>query len=120
MDQGVGYGWGKLADVYRPRRDGPAPLALLWHGVEPDERGALAARGTAVARRGVAAVVPDWRSDEPDGGRAHLLASLDFARELARQRPAEFAAADGWPPSGAVCLAGGSTRRHRSARPGGA
>jgi dienelactone hydrolase len=91
IERGVRYGPKKRADVYRPRRVGPAPLALLWHGVGPDDRAALGPLATAVARLGVAVVVPDWRSDAPDGGRAHLLASLDFTRELARDRPAELA-----------------------------
>jgi predicted esterase len=136
IERGVRYGPKKLADVYLPRRDGPAPLALLWHGVGPDDRAALGPLATAVASLGVAVVVPDWRSDAPDGGRAHLLASLDFTRELARDRPAELAtsatsddsfvlagwsrggrmatslalnpaAAGGWRPSAVVCLAAG-------------
>ena len=92
---------------------------------------------TEVAALGVAVVVPDWESEAPDGGRAHLLASLDFARGLARERPAELATggdgefvlagwsrggrmaaslalnpetAGGWRPSAVVCLAGGFHR----------
>ena len=92
---------------------------------------------TEVAQLGVAVVVPDWDSDAPDGGRAHLLASLDFARGLTRARPDELAtgddgefvlagwsrggrmavslalnpeAAEGWRPSAVVCLASGLHR----------
>jgi len=126
VERGVGYGAGKLADVYRPRHeDRPAPLALLWHGVGPDDRGALRPLATAVAGLGVIAVVPDWRSDAPDGGRAHLLASLDFTREraadggsfvlvgwsrggrMATSLALNPAVAGGWRPAAVVCLAVG-------------
>jgi predicted esterase len=137
IERGVDYGLGKRADVYRPRRAGPAPLALLWHGVGVDERDVLAPLAAEVAGLGVSVVVPDWESEGTDGGRAHLLASLDFARGLARERPAELATgADGefvlagwsrgsrmaaslalnpetvggWRPSAVVCLAGGFRR----------
>jgi predicted esterase len=137
IERGVDYGLGKLADVYRPSRAGPAPLALLWHGVGVDERDVLAPLAAEVARLGVSVVVPDWESEVTDGGRAHLLASLDFARGLARERPAELATGaggefvlagwsrgsrmaaslalnpetvGGWRPAAVVCLAGGFRR----------
>jgi dienelactone hydrolase len=137
IERGVDYGLGKLADVYRPSRAGPAPLALLWHGVGVDERDVLEPLACEVAGLGVAVVVPDWESEVTDGGRAHLLASLDFARGLARERPAELATGPdgefvlagwsrgsrmaaslalnpetvgGWRPSAVVCLAGGFRR----------
>ena len=137
IERGVDYGLGKLADIYRPRRAGPAPLALLWHGIGVDERDVLEPLAAEVARLGVAVVVPDWDSEAPDGGRAHLLASLDFARGLARARPDELATGDdgefvlagwsrggrmaaslalnpatagGWRPSAVVCLAAGFHR----------
>ena len=137
IERGVDYGVGKLADIYRPRRAGPAPLALLWHGVGVDERDVLEPLASEVAGLGVAVVVPDWESEVADGGRAHLLASLDFARGLARERRAELAAGPdgefvlagwsrgsrmaasltlnpetvgGWRPSAVVCLAGGFRR----------
>jgi dienelactone hydrolase len=137
IERGVDYGLGKLADIYRPRRAGPAPLALLWHGVGVDERDVLEPLASEVAGLGVAVVVPDWESEVADGGRAHLLASLDFARGLARERRAELAAGPdgefvlagwsrgsrmaaslalnpetvgGWRPSAVVCLAGGFRR----------
>ena len=137
VERGVHYGLGKLADTYRPTRGGPAPLALLWHGIGADERDVLEPLATEVAALGVAVVVPDWESEVPDGGRAHLLASLDFARGLARDRPAELmtgrdgefvlvgwsrggrmaaslalnpGTAGGWRPSAVVCLAGGFHR----------
>jgi predicted esterase len=137
VERGVDYGLGKLADTYLPTRDGPAPLVLLWHGIGVDERDVLEPLATEAARLGVAVVVPDWESEVPDGGRAHLLASLDFARKLARDRPAELMTgrdgefvlvgwsrggrmaaslalnpqtAGGWRPSAVVCLAGGFHR----------
>jgi dienelactone hydrolase len=137
IERGVGYGLGKLADVYRPGRDGPAPLALLWHGIGAGQRDVLGPLAAEVAGRGVAVIVPEWESDAPDGGRAQLLASVDFARGLARQQPARLAAgrdgefvlagwsrggrmaaslalnpetAGGWRPSAVVCLAGGFRR----------
>jgi len=121
IERGVDYGLGKLADIYRPGRAGPAPLALLWHGVGVDERD----------------VLQPLASEVTDGGRAHLLASLDFARGLARERPAELATGPdgefalagwsrgsrmaaslalnpetvgGWRPAAVVCLAGGFRR----------
>jgi dienelactone hydrolase len=137
IERGVDYGLGKLADIYWPRRDGPAPLALLWHGIGVDQRDVLEPLAAEVAGLGVAVVVPDWESEVADGGRAHLLASLDFARALARERAGELATGDdgefvlagwsrggrmaaslalnpetagGWRPSAVVCLAGGFHR----------
>ena len=137
IERGVDYGLGKLADIYRPGRAGPAPLALLWHGVGVDERDVLQPLASEVAGLGVAVVGPDWDSEVTAGGRAHLLASLDFARGLARERPAELATGPdgefalagwsrgsrmaaslalnpetvgGWRPAAVVCLAGGFRR----------
>ncbi|MGP3925625.1 alpha/beta hydrolase [Streptomyces sp. 8N616] len=77
---------GKAIDVYRPRagaHDTAVPTVLLWHGKGPDERDVLQPLAEAVARSGLNVLVPDWRSDAPDDGRAHLLESLDFARDQA-------------------------------------
>ncbi len=72
---------GKLIDIHRPATDGgPLPTVLLWHGVSPDERTVMAPVARAVAALGALVLVPDWRSDAPDRGRAHLLDSLEYAR----------------------------------------
>jgi hypothetical protein len=52
-------------------------LALLWHRIGVDERDVLEPPARAVSGLGVAVVVPDWESEAADGGRAHLLASVD-------------------------------------------
>lgn len=71
-------------DVYRPAADGPpGPGVLLWHGVGPDEKDVLATLAREVASHGLPVFVPDWRSDEPDGGRSHLTASLRYVRDHA-------------------------------------
>ncbi|MEU5546613.1 alpha/beta hydrolase [Streptomyces sioyaensis] len=76
---------GKQLDVYRPAgaSSGPAPTVLLWHGIGPDERDILDPLARTAAERGLLVLVPDWRSDAADGGRAHLLESLAFARKEA-------------------------------------
>ncbi|MEU4211580.1 alpha/beta hydrolase [Streptomyces sp. NPDC026206] len=74
---------GKCIDIHRPgTAPAPAPLptVLLWHGIGPDERDVLRPLARAVAALGALVLAPDWRSDAPDGGRAHLLASLEYAR----------------------------------------
>lgn len=135
VERGIPYGLGKLLDVYRPsRRDvPPSPTVLLWHGVGLDERDVLETLATSTAGYGLTVVVPDWRSDEPDEGRAHLLTSLDFTRSRALElgglgedalvlagwsRGGRDAAAvgvrpdvvGGWRPLGVVCLAASYSR----------
>jgi len=131
-ERGIPYGHGKLLDMYRPRAGGPAPVVLLWHGVGLDERDVLGSLARATARLGVVVIVPDWRSDAADGGRAHLLASLAFTREHAAglggrgegivlagwSRGGRCAAAvgvrpggvDGWRPAAVACLGAAYTR----------
>jgi len=130
----VPYGHGKLLDIYRPDSGGgPAATVLLWHGAGPDERDALAPLAAAAAGHGLTVVAPDWRSDAPDGGGAHLLASLAFTLERAGSlgglgedaivlagwsRGGRSAAAvgvrpdavGGWRPLGVVCLGAAFTR----------
>ncbi|MEV5374634.1 alpha/beta hydrolase [Streptomyces nondiastaticus] len=74
---------GKAVDVYGPPGGGTAPTVLLWHGMGPDERDIMRPVAEAAAAQGVVVLVPDWRSDAPDRGAAHLLDSLAFARERA-------------------------------------
>ncbi|MEV8398112.1 alpha/beta hydrolase [Streptomyces niveus] len=71
-------------DVHRPAADRPAgPSVLLWHGIGPDEKDVLAPLARAIASHGLPVLVPDWRSDAPDGGRSHLMASLRYVRDHA-------------------------------------
>ncbi|WP_246033458.1 alpha/beta hydrolase [Streptomyces hundungensis] len=74
----------QLLDVYRPQST-PAPsrAVLLWHGMGPDMRSEVAPLAEETAAHGLTVFVPDWRSDAPDGGRAHLTASLRYVRENA-------------------------------------
>ncbi|MFI1161610.1 alpha/beta hydrolase [Streptomyces sioyaensis] len=83
--RGLVYGpSGKQLDVYRPAgTSGPAPTVLLWHGIGPDERDVMEPLARTAAERGLLVLAPDWRSDAADGGRAHLLESLAFARKEA-------------------------------------
>ncbi|WP_330317633.1 alpha/beta hydrolase [Streptomyces platensis] len=83
--RGLVYGpSGKQLDVHRPAgASGAMPTVLLWHGIGPDERDVLEPLARATAAHGALVLVPDWRSDAPDGGRSHLLESLAFARKEA-------------------------------------
>ncbi|MFF3545024.1 alpha/beta hydrolase [Streptomyces platensis] len=95
--RGLIYGpSGKQLDVHRPAGafgtpEGTAstastatlPTVLLWHGIGPDERDVLEPLARATAAHGALVLVPDWRSDAPDGGRSHLLESLAFLRKEA-------------------------------------
>ncbi|MFE0044441.1 alpha/beta hydrolase family protein [Streptomyces albireticuli] len=81
---------GKAVDVYGPgdvsgSGAGGAPVVLLWHGTGPDERAMMAPVARAAAARGLVVFVPDWRSDAPDRGRAHLLDSLAHVHEHAAE-----------------------------------
>ncbi|WP_241002400.1 alpha/beta hydrolase [Streptomyces sp. CB01881] len=106
----VEYAPGRLMDVHRPACGvGPWPVVLLWHGRGPDERDVLRPLANEAAGLGLLVLVPDWRSDEEDGGRAHLLASFGHARRHAAGYggdPTRFVLA-GWSLGGreAVALA---------------
>ncbi|MFI9049193.1 alpha/beta hydrolase [Streptomyces sp. NPDC053427] len=80
-ERGLVYGpSGKRLDVHRPAGvTGPVPTVLLWHGIGPDERDVLEPLARAAAARGLLVLVPDWRSDAADGGRAQLQESMAFA-----------------------------------------
>ncbi|MFJ3955070.1 alpha/beta hydrolase [Streptomyces libani] len=83
--RGLVYGpGGKQLDVHRPAgASGAMPTVLLWHGIGPDERDVLEPLARTAAAHGLLVLVPDWRSDAADGGRAHLLESLAFVRKEA-------------------------------------
>ena len=81
----VEYLPGRGMDVYAG--PGEARPVLLWHGRGPDERQVLRPLARLAAEMGLVVFVPDWRPDAADGGRAELLASVEFARSAA----AEFA-----------------------------
>ncbi|RFU82277.1 alpha/beta hydrolase [Streptomyces triticagri] len=79
----------KAVDIHTPDADadadpGVGPIVLLWHGTGPDERDVLAPLARAVAALGHTVLVPDWQSDQPDGGRRHLTDSLQFALDHSR------------------------------------
>ncbi|TJZ57470.1 alpha/beta hydrolase [Streptomyces piniterrae] len=83
--RGLVYGpSGQRLDLYRPENAShPATTVLLWHGIGPDERDVLEPLARTAAARGLLVLVPDWRSDAADGGKAQLLESLAFARKEA-------------------------------------
>ena len=74
------YAPGRLVDVFG---DSSQPTVLLWHGMQTDARAAVRPLAGMLADHGAAVVAPDWNSHADDGGRADLLRSLDFARNVA-------------------------------------
>jgi acetyl esterase/lipase len=133
VQRAIPYGHGKVLDIYRPGEPaaGPVPAVLLWHGVGPDQRDVLEPLARATAELGAMVFVPDWRSDAPDGGRAHLLGSASFTRQHVPQLGGHAdaivlagwsrggkaaagiavnpAAAGGWRPAAVACLGSGFT-----------
>ncbi|MGW6027471.1 alpha/beta hydrolase [Streptomyces sp. NPDC055099] len=128
-------GGSKLLDVHASGQQDDR-CVLLWHGTGPDERHVLATLAREIAALGPTVVVPDWRSDQPDGGREHLVDSLRYVHEHAHQlipgtsrlilagwsagagaavgvalQPKEF---DGPPPAAVVGIAGGYRRPART------
>jgi dienelactone hydrolase len=124
----IAYGYGQMLDLVAPIGRGVTGLVLLWHGRGPNERDVLEPLSRQIVRAGLAVMVPDWQSDADDGGRAHLLSSLSFARAhvhewtgtsgivLAGWSLGASAGADitlhpecvgGWRPAGFVGIAGG-------------
>jgi dipeptidyl aminopeptidase/acylaminoacyl peptidase len=73
------YAPSRLADLYG---DVSQPTVLLWHGMQTDARAAVRPLAEALAERRLHVVVPDWNSHAADGGRADLLNSVDFSRQL--------------------------------------
>lgn len=74
------YAPGRLVDVHGEGRDG---IVLLWHGRGPDSRTVVSDLAGEIAQHDVTVVVPDWSSEVSDGGKADLLASLTYARDIA-------------------------------------
>lgn len=95
------YAPGRLVDVFG---DSSRPTVLLWHGMQTDARAAVRPLAGMLADHGAAVVAPDWNSHADDGGRADLLASLDFARNLASDAALVLV---GWSLGG--CAAAGLT-----------
>ncbi|MFE6052965.1 alpha/beta hydrolase [Kitasatospora sp. NPDC056446] len=96
-------------DVHRPLTGtaGAAPVVLLWHGRGADERDVLRPLAREAAGLGLLVLVPDWSSDQADGGRTELLASLAQARVIADRfggDPARFVLA-GWSSGGREAVA---------------
>ncbi|MFD4655709.1 alpha/beta hydrolase family protein [Kitasatospora sp. NPDC058444] len=103
------YAAGRLTDIHLPTADGtgPAPVVLLWHGSGPDERDVLRPLAREAAELGLLVLVPDWNAEQPDGGRAELLASLARARGIATDHggdPTRFVLA-GWSMGGREAIA---------------
>ncbi|MEU3743452.1 alpha/beta hydrolase [Streptomyces sp. NPDC032198] len=121
----------KLLDVYASGQQDNR-CVLLWHGMGPDERDVLASLAGQIAGLGPTVLVPDWRSDQPDGGREHLTDALRYGRDHVRElcdgsgqlalagwsagagaamgvalQPEHF---DGWRPAAVVGIAGGYRR----------
>jgi dienelactone hydrolase len=72
--------------------------------MQTDARAAVGPLAGMLADRGAAVVAPDWNSHADDGGRADLLRSLDFARDLAADAALVLV---GWSLGG--CAAAGLT-----------
>lgn len=93
----VQYAPGRLADVFGE----PAPSTiLLWHGAQTDARAAVGPLAGMLGGRSAVVVAPDWNSHADDGGRADLLRSLEFTRNLATD--AEHILLVGWSIGGAA------------------
>lgn len=125
----------KLLDIYASGQQDDR-CVLLWHGMGPDERDVMASLAVEIAGLGPTVLVPDWRSDRPDGGREHLTDALRYGRDHVREcgdgsgqlvlagwsagagaamgvalGPENF---DGWRPAAVVGIAGGYRRPART------
>lgn len=81
-------------------------IALLWHGRGVDHGASMQPLATRIAASGVLALSVDWDSEAADAGRADLLSSVRFARELATSNgldPDSFVIA-GWSLGGSAAL----------------
>jgi dienelactone hydrolase len=77
--QTVEYAAGRMADVFG---EPSQPTVLLWHGQQADARSSVRSLAERIAGHGLGVVAPDWNSYAADGGRADLLGSVHFTREL--------------------------------------
>jgi dienelactone hydrolase len=71
-----------MADLYG---DAPQRTVLMWHGAQTDARTSMRPLAQRVAGHGYSVVVPDWDSHADDRGRADLVRSLEFVRELSAE-----------------------------------
>jgi alpha-beta hydrolase superfamily lysophospholipase len=74
----VEYSPGRMADVSGDDGD---TTVLMWHGMQSNARAAVRPLAELVTNHGLNVVVPDWDSHASDGGRADLLASVQYARK---------------------------------------
>ncbi|WP_326546523.1 alpha/beta fold hydrolase [Mycolicibacterium sp. ND9-15] len=80
----VEYSPGRSADVFG---DPAQPTVLMWHGAQTDSRTAMRPLAERVHEHGPAVVLADWDSHADDRGRADLMASAEYAREHAGDKP---------------------------------
>ncbi|MBB2989193.1 dipeptidyl aminopeptidase/acylaminoacyl peptidase [Mycolicibacterium iranicum] len=114
------YAPGRSVDLFG---EPSARRVLLWHGTQTDARASVGVLAELLAERGLGVVAPDWDSHSDDGGRADLLASVEFARSwgeaagalavvgwslggLAAAGLTAHASRHGYPLAHTVCLAG--------------
>lgn len=65
------------------RGDPDRGVVLLWHGRGVDSADWMVPLAERIDERGALALAADWSSETADGGRADLLTSLRYARDLA-------------------------------------
>jgi predicted esterase len=95
-DGGIDYGLGQSLDIYEPERPDASAVVLLWHGRGPNERDVLEPLAHRIAAAGAPTVVPDWNRDDGGGGKHHLTASLDFARDRSATNGSGRVVLAGW------------------------
>ena len=108
--RGLRYGpSGQLLDVYRAATPPGelVPTVLLWHGRPADNRAVMATLAREAAGYGLVVLVPDWRTDAPDGGWGQLRESLAYARTRAARHggDARRMVLAGWSLGGRAALA---------------
>jgi dienelactone hydrolase len=103
----VEYAAGRLADV---SGEPSQRTVLLWHGQQPDARGAVRSLAELITGHGLGVIAADWNSSAADGGRDDLLRSAQFAREWV-DSPDDLVLA-GW-SMGGLAAAGLTVAAHR-------